>query len=250
MINFFRKIRKQLADQNKPLKYFRYAFGEIVLVMIGILLALQVNNWNEARKDQRELKNILQSIVGDMKEDVKEVNWASESFKEENERIKSFLNHNDYSGFTRDSLEQSLETFYVDPNYRMNSFQRLMDSGITEYGKYEEVVASIKEHYEYAIPFFKPFEEDLKQTVQRSSHFWRFEQNTYEFNYEKELHSEQSDEAAVTALNRLLKSPIPRNILKISYRKNKYIISQYEGFLEFMDEEIKAIEDALLEADS
>ena len=53
MINFFRKIRKQLADQNKPLKYFRYAFGEIVLVMIGILLALQVNNWNEERKDQK-----------------------------------------------------------------------------------------------------------------------------------------------------------------------------------------------------
>ncbi len=56
MINFFRKIRKQLADQNKPLKYFRYAFGEIVLVMIGILLALQVNNWNEVRKDQRRVK--------------------------------------------------------------------------------------------------------------------------------------------------------------------------------------------------
>jgi hypothetical protein len=218
--------------------------------MIGILLALQVNDWNEERKDQQELRNILQSIVEDMKEDAKEVNGASESYKEENERIKSFLNHDDYSGFTRDSLEQSLDIFYVVPNYRMNSFHRLMDSGISEYGKYEEVVAYIKDHYEYAIPFFMPFEEDLKQSVQRSLHFWRFEQDTYEFNYESELHSEQSDEAAVTALNRLLKSPIPRNILKISYRKNKYIISQYEGFLEFMDEEIKAIEDALLETDS
>ena len=95
----------------------------------------------------------------------------------------------------------------------------------------------------------KRFEEDLKQSVQKSDHFWRFEQNAYEFNYEKELHSEQSDEAAVTALNRLLKSPIPRNILKISYRKNKSLISQYEDFLEVMDEEIKAIEDALLETD-
>ena len=249
MINFFRKIRKQLADQNKPLKYLRYAVGEIVLVMIGILMALQVNNWNEERKDQNELRNILQSIVVDMKEDVKEVNWSSESFKEENERIKSFLDHEDYSGFTRDSLEQSLETFYVDPNYRMNSFQRLMDSGITEYGKYEEVVASIKEYYEYAIPFFKPFEEDLKQTVQRSSHFWRFEQNTYEFNYEKELHSEQSEEAALKALTGLLKSPIPRNILKISYRRNKWLINEYGYFEEYMDEMVKEIEDAILLVD-
>ena len=89
----------------------------------------------------------------------------------------------------------------------------------------------------------------MKHSVQKSDHFWRFEQNAYEFNYEKELHSEQSDEAAVTALNRLLKSPIPRNILKISYRRNKSLISEYEYSLEYMDEEIKAIEDALLETD-
>jgi hypothetical protein len=50
MIPFFRKIRKTLADDNKPLKYFRYAIGEIVLVVFGILIALQINNWNEIRK--------------------------------------------------------------------------------------------------------------------------------------------------------------------------------------------------------
>jgi len=50
MIKFFRKIRKTLADDNKPLKYFRYAIGEIVLVVIGILIALQLNNLNEIDK--------------------------------------------------------------------------------------------------------------------------------------------------------------------------------------------------------
>ena len=249
MINFFRKIRKQLADQNKPLKYFRYAFGEIVLVMIGILLALQVNNWNEARKDQRELRNILQSIVADMKDDVPSVKFGFEFVKEENERIKSFLNHDDYTGFTRDSLEQSLETFWGATPWRMNSFYRLRDSGISEYGKYEEAVAFIKDYYEYGIPFIKGLEEDLKESVQMSDNFWRFEQNAYEFNYEKELHSGQSDEAAIKALNKLLKSPIPRNILKINYRKNKSLISDYEYLLKRMDHEVKVLEDALLEAD-
>ncbi len=50
MIPFFRKIRKKMADDNKPLKYMRYAIGEIVLVVIGILIALSINNWNENRK--------------------------------------------------------------------------------------------------------------------------------------------------------------------------------------------------------
>jgi hypothetical protein len=249
MINFFRKIRKQLADQNKPLKYFRYAFGEIVLVMIGILLALQVNNWNEERKDQRELKNILQSIVVDMKEDVDLMKWASETIKKDNETIKSFLNLHDYSGFTRDSLEQSLETFSVPMLYRMNSFYGLRDSGITEYGKYGDVITGIKFYYVLVIPNIKGWEEDVMKYVQKSDDFWRFEQNAFEFNDEKELHSEQSDEAAVTALNRMLKSPITRNILKRTYKYNKSLISEYEVSLEVMDETVKELEDTLSEGD-
>lgn len=47
MIPFFRKIRKQISDDNKPLKYFRYAVGEIILVVIGILIALQISHWSE-----------------------------------------------------------------------------------------------------------------------------------------------------------------------------------------------------------
>jgi len=47
MINFFRKTRKKLADDNRPLKYARYAVGEIVLVVIGILIALQINNCSQ-----------------------------------------------------------------------------------------------------------------------------------------------------------------------------------------------------------
>ena len=50
MIKFFRHIRKSMIMKNNTLKYFKYAIGEIALVMIGILLALQVNNWNEEKK--------------------------------------------------------------------------------------------------------------------------------------------------------------------------------------------------------
>ena len=52
MINIFKKHRKRMSDDNKPLKYGKYAFGEIVLVVIGILIALQINNWNEHRKNR------------------------------------------------------------------------------------------------------------------------------------------------------------------------------------------------------
>ncbi|MCX2718012.1 DUF6090 family protein [Lentiprolixibacter aurantiacus] len=50
MIKFFRKIRQKLLSEGETGKYFKYALGEIILVVIGILIALQINNWNEERK--------------------------------------------------------------------------------------------------------------------------------------------------------------------------------------------------------
>ena len=69
MIKFFRKIRQNLLLENKTAKYFKYAIGEIVLVVIGILIALQINNWNEwdkeSKKEQKKsfkLKIILKKV--------------------------------------------------------------------------------------------------------------------------------------------------------------------------------------------
>ena len=70
MIKFFRKIRQQLLIERKTGKYFRYAIGEILLVMVGILLALQVNNWNEERKQEIELKGFLNKIAQNIREDI------------------------------------------------------------------------------------------------------------------------------------------------------------------------------------
>jgi hypothetical protein len=71
MINFFRKTRKKLADDNMFFKYARYAIGEIVLVVVGILIALQLNNWNEERKRSSQEHSILLSLKSDF-EDSKE----------------------------------------------------------------------------------------------------------------------------------------------------------------------------------
>jgi hypothetical protein len=66
MIGFFRRIRKKLADDNQLLKYSRYAVGEILLVMVGILLALQVNNWNEERKERIVEREYLESLKAEL----------------------------------------------------------------------------------------------------------------------------------------------------------------------------------------
>jgi hypothetical protein len=55
MIKFFRKIRNTMLNENKFSRYTFYALGEIILVVIGILIALQINNWNEQRIENNQL---------------------------------------------------------------------------------------------------------------------------------------------------------------------------------------------------
>lgn len=63
MIKFFRKIRQKTLTENKFSKYLLYAIGEIILVVIGILLALQINNWNENRKLKSKEVSSIQNLV-------------------------------------------------------------------------------------------------------------------------------------------------------------------------------------------
>ena len=62
MINFFRRIRQKLANENQFLKYSRYAIGEIVLVVVGILIALSINNWNEQRKEREKFDHAVVAV--------------------------------------------------------------------------------------------------------------------------------------------------------------------------------------------
>lgn len=92
MIKFFRHIRRSLINQNQMGKYLKYAIGEIVLVVIGILIALQINNWNESRKQTNELKEIHQRILLDIDNDIREINSALIFWKEKEPVFEKVMN--------------------------------------------------------------------------------------------------------------------------------------------------------------
>ncbi len=70
MIKFFRNIRKRLLSENRFSRYLIYAIGEIFLVVIGILIALQINNWNENNKNIATLQSSLDALQTNLKEDI------------------------------------------------------------------------------------------------------------------------------------------------------------------------------------
>lgn len=70
MIKFFRKIRQNLLTENKFSKYMPYAIGEIVLVVIGILIALSISNQNQQRINEEKITSILKEIQNDLVKDI------------------------------------------------------------------------------------------------------------------------------------------------------------------------------------
>ena len=72
MIKFFRRIRQKLLSENKFSKYLIYAIGEIILVVVGILIALQINNQNETRKENELEKELINLLISDLEEKRKE----------------------------------------------------------------------------------------------------------------------------------------------------------------------------------
>ena len=105
MIKFFRKIRYDLIGKNKTGKYLKYAIGEILLVVIGILIALSINNWNENRKSDIELNNYL----GLMREELQQDKLFYIKLISENKRRLDYLIALSSGSFEHLNLELALE---------------------------------------------------------------------------------------------------------------------------------------------
>ena len=97
MIKFFRKIRYDLVEKNKTGKYFKYAIGEILLVIIGILIALQINNWNDNRIERKELNSSLHSMIDELNQNIQFLEDEKEDKQKRLLAIDNFKNIVDFS---------------------------------------------------------------------------------------------------------------------------------------------------------
>ena len=93
MFKFFRAIRQKLLSEKKFSKYLLYALGEIFLVVLGILIALQLNNWNEGQKKKEVELNILEELRKAMSDDLQLLNFSFEGNKGNQKSCSIILSH-------------------------------------------------------------------------------------------------------------------------------------------------------------
>lgn len=106
MIKIFKKIRYKLMETGKTTRYFKYAIGEIILVVIGILIALSINNWNEARKERIEEIAILKQLRTEFKSNLKQLDHKNSSKEELIASTLKLLSYIDYPALrNKDSID-------------------------------------------------------------------------------------------------------------------------------------------------
>ncbi|MEL4456519.1 DUF6090 family protein [Lutimonas vermicola] len=139
-----------MADDNKPLKYMRYAVGEIVLVVIGILIALQINNWNEMRKLQNTMKSIYSIIKTDLQSDVKNIDLVIAEMAPRDSIFKRVIN-NDMTKDDYLNCENCCFILYGFPDITLNmrGVKLLEDNGAVFDSHQDSLSIEISNFYAY-----------------------------------------------------------------------------------------------------
>jgi len=176
MIKFFRKIRYNLMEQNKTGKYIKYAIGEIVLVVIGILIALSLNNWNDERKNQNYSTLVLKEIYKNLSEDMIFIYSGIEPRLQRKEdgikHLKEHLYEKNSVDYILNDYNNSATTFSMTAN--INGYQSLKTKGI-QIIKDNNLRNLIVEFYEIKLPraleFIHRYDAVLKQNLYDLEHY-------------------------------------------------------------------------------
>ncbi|MFT4832575.1 MAG: hypothetical protein ACI815_002231 [Psychroserpens sp.] len=131
MIKFFRNIRQKMVTENKFSKYLLYAIGEIILVVIGILIALQINNWNENKKSENQLNNIYKEVESNLKSDLSNIDDVIKQYEQLELRLEKMIVV-EYSSIPLDSINANNYSDFIPSKRDINNFIsfEIQDKGI------------------------------------------------------------------------------------------------------------------------
>ena len=143
MIKFFRKIRKNLLSEGKTRKYLKYAIGEILLVVIGILIALQINNWNENRNQANNKSKLMLALKNEFIINQEILNNYLTGLHKNNAQLNKVIN---YSASTTNLPIDSVRLYVsqMGPTFQFSMLNSVFEEAISS-GKFEMLSDSLKQ---------------------------------------------------------------------------------------------------------
>ncbi len=242
MIKFFRKIRFDIMEKNKTSKYLKYAIGEIVLVVIGILIALQINNWNEGQK-QKELEiKYLTEIRNSLESDLPDIEFNIEFNRSKLNSHQVILQYIDGELGYSDSLSFHFSNLLFNTRTLVNTsaYENLKSRGL-EIISNDSLRMSITRLYAFEFHNLVDFET-------KDDHVFQYSQFLPEITNALKINSLNpslgfvSGEAEPIDVTGIKNDISFKNTLLINLVLRQYMVDNYENLHEIVKDEIQEIE--------
>ena len=250
MVNFFRKIRNKLFKEGNISKYLLYAVGEVLLVIIGILIALQVNNWNEDKKSLREEFITLQNLHNEFiqnRENLEAHIYEKEQLKQNWENLIEIISNNNLP--KEQLMIERPETGSVPFFSTNNTLNSLLFSGKIDNVKNDTLKNILISWNDITKPFSKPEELHVNFVVEMFLPYERtllpdyLGKQSFEKGFESPFVSNKDrKKMLIKAYNNLqYQNLLIRNHywLEIVSKNGHNLIKEYDKMLKILETEIK-----------
>ncbi len=234
-----------MASDNKPMAYMRYAIGEIILVVIGILIALQINNWNSERITNAKMKTYLHDIKEDLISDTLVFSKNIDLYKNLVEFKHRFLSLNQFENIPTDSLSEIIIPHYGKYDLNTTTFTKITNLGISEVSKTDSLSKKIYNYYTTRIKYFNTIINWEIESTTIEANYWLYSQNEYEIKLINEFPQFQDKNENRRNLIKLISEPKGRNYLLSVYERKQRVLEVYENMRKIAIELINEIQNDL-----
>lgn len=201
MIKFLSHIRKNLLNEGKISRYFKYAIGEIILVVIGILIALAINNWNQKSKERRLGKDLLFRIHSDLVQDTLHFRQTIQQNKLLRKDIKALLSKLYQGVHTIEEVQKMSETYdkALDQVFTINdnTYKSMVSSGtliLIENQKLKEEIVALYSFYDQKKDLLQAINQwmlGVATTLDTETNFIKFNKGVYDIYTSEEMVNER-----------------------------------------------------------
>jgi hypothetical protein len=165
MLKFFKRIRKRQIHQGRLKNYLLYAVGEIILVVIGILLALQINNWNTERVEQDQMQEFASAMIQDLRADIYETELRQRQMEKIIMRMDSartLINESKISDLQNiDLLCLTWNLYYRPFQWKRKTMEQLKSSASLRFIRNDSLLELIGEYDSFTQHLDEDFQGDL-----------------------------------------------------------------------------------------
>ncbi len=227
MLTFLRKIRKSLIDTGSARKYMLYAVGEILLVMIGILLALQINNWNDRMHDEAFFIEMLGEIKTDLKRDTFRFNRASEGLQKSIQYKMLGLEKKEFRFEDLDSIPYYIYPIRYEWEITDHGFRRLIRTEFNLPKKYRNIYNEMDRLYN-VINHSNIELINNKNSFDQMSDQYFLNQSIFEIDTGTEYPMLQDPKEKFINIQSFLADPNTRNLIKVDILMMEDLLRQTE----------------------